>query len=295
MIIFVTFANSFSKECITSKPIAVMSTKKRILFIANEMSPYLELTEFAEIVNKLAIKCNDAGLEVRCIMPRFGTINERRHRLHEVVRLSGINVSVDNDDYPLQIKVASLPNARLQVYFLDNEDFFKRKFVFNDEEEKWYDDNDLRTIFFCKGALETVKKFGWPPDIIHCSGWMTSLVPVYLKTVYKKEPVFAHSKVVYTLNSSTFDDKLSDDFYKKAIIHNTIKEKDTEIFKEGTNLALQRGGATYADAITFGSENIDKKLVAEFSKVKGKKILPFKGYDTDLTEYLELYNDLAAK
>ena len=272
-----------------------MSTKKRILFIANEMSPYLELTEFAEIVNKLAIKSNDAGLEVRCIMPRFGIINERRHRLHEVVRLSGINVSVDNDDYPLQIKVASLPNARLQVYFLDNEDFFKRKFVFNDEQENWYDDNDLRSIFFCKGALETVKKFGWPPDVIHCSGWMTSLVPLYVKTAYKKEPVFAHSKVIYTLNSSTFDEKLNDDFYKKAIIHVNLKEKDTEIFKDGTNYALQRGGATYADAITFGSENIDKKLVTEFAKIKGKKVLPFKGYETDLTEYLELYNDLASK
>ena len=130
-----------------------MSTKKRILFIANEMSPYLEMTEFAEIVNRLAIKSNDNGFEVRCIMPRFGTINERRHRLHEVVRLSGINVSIDNDDYPLQIKVASLPNARLQVYFLENEDLFKRKFVFNDESEKWFDDNGLRTVFFCKGAL----------------------------------------------------------------------------------------------------------------------------------------------
>jgi starch synthase len=272
-----------------------MSTKKRILFIANEMSPYLELTEFAEIVNKLAIKSNDAGLEVRCVMPRFGTINERRHRLHEVVRLSGINVSVDNDDYPLQIKVASLPNARLQVYFLDNEDFFKRKFVFNDEEEKWYDDNDLRMIFFCKGALETVKKFGWPPDVIHCSGWMTALVPLYLKTVYKKEPVFAHSKVIYTLGSDTAEEKLSADFAKKALIHASLKEKDLEIFKEASNYALQRGAAMNADAITFGAENIDKKLVDEFSKVKGKKVIPFKGWDTDLTEYLELYSDLAAK
>src|SRR3954469_24807966 len=121
-----------------------MSTKKRILFISNEMSPYLELTEFSETMNRLAILSNNNNLEVRCIMPRFGMINERRHRLHEVVRLSGINVSVDNDDYPLQIKVASLPNARLQVYFLDNEDFFKRKQVFNDENEKWYDDNSLR-------------------------------------------------------------------------------------------------------------------------------------------------------
>lgn len=163
-----------------------MLTKKRILFIANEMSPYLELTEFSEIVNKLAIKANDSGFEVRCIMPRFGVINERRHRLHEVVRLSGINVSVDNDDFPLQIKVASLPNARLQVYFLDNEDLFKRKFVFHDDQEKWFDDNALRTVFFCKGALETVKKFGWPPDIIHCSGWMTGLVPFFLKSAYKK-------------------------------------------------------------------------------------------------------------
>src|ERR1044071_649463 len=125
-----------------------MSTKKRILFIATEMSPYLELTEFAEIVNKLAIKSNESGLEVRCVMPRFGVINERRHRLHEVVRLSGINVSVDNDDYPLQIKVASLPNARLQVYFLDNEDLFKRKYVFYDEAEKWYDDNGFFFFFF---------------------------------------------------------------------------------------------------------------------------------------------------
>ena len=163
-----------------------MSTKKRILFIATEMSPYLELTEFAEFINKLAIKSNDSGLEVRCIMPRFGVINERRHRLHEVVRLSGINVSVDEDDYPLQIQVASLPNARLQVYFLENEDFFKRKQVFHDESDTWFDDNALRTVFFCKGALETVKKFGWPPDIIHCSGWMTSLIPAYIKTAYKK-------------------------------------------------------------------------------------------------------------
>src|SRR3954468_16621654 len=122
-----------------------MSTKKRILFIATEMSPYLELTEFAEVLNKLAIKTFDSGLEVRCIMPRFGVINERRHRLHEVVRLSGINVSIDNDDYPLVIKVASLPNARLQVYFLDNEDYFKRKSIFTDEAENWFEDNGLRT------------------------------------------------------------------------------------------------------------------------------------------------------
>lgn len=271
-----------------------MSAKKRILFIAHEMSPYLELTEFSEIANKLAIKANDNNFEVRCIMPRFGTINERRHRLHEVVRLSGINVSVDNEDMPLQIKVASLPSARLQVYFLDNEDLFRRKFVFHDENEKWYDDNGLRTVFYCKGALETVKKFGWPPDIIHCSGWMTGLIPAYLKTVYKKEPVFAHSKIVYTIGQNTFKEKLGSDFIKKALIHASLKEKDLEIYKDATNTAMFRGGASFADAITFGAEKIEKKLVDEFSKVRGKKTLPYNP-EGDLTDYLQLYGDLAGK
>lgn len=271
-----------------------MSAKKRILFIANEMSPYLELTEFSEVVNKLAIKANDNNFEVRCIMPRFGVINERRHRLHEVVRLSGINVSVDNDDLPLQIKVASLPSARLQVYFLDNEELFKRKFIFHDENEKWFEDNDLRTVFFCKGALETVKKFGWPPDIIHCSGWMTGLIPAYLKTLYKKEPVFAHSKVVFTIGQNTFREKLGPGFMQKALIHASLKEKDLEVYKDGTNTALYRGGAQYADAITFGAEKIDKKLVEEFAKVRGKKTLPFDS-ESDLTDYLQLYGDLAGK
>ena len=271
-----------------------MSTKKRILFIAHEMSPYLELTEFSEIANKLAIKANDNNFEVRCIMPRFGTINERRHRLHEVVRLSGINVSVDNEDMPLQIKVASLPSARLQVYFLDNEDLFRRKYVFHDENEKWYDDNGLRTVFYCKGALETVKKFGWPPDIIHCSGWMTGLIPAYLKTVYKKEPVFAHSKIVYTIGQNTFKEKLGSDFIKKALIHASLKDKDLEVYKDANNTAMFRGGATFADAITFGAAKIEKKLVDEFSKVKGKKTLPFNP-EGDLTDYLQLYGDLAGK
>ncbi|HYC40227.1 MAG TPA: glycogen/starch synthase [Chitinophagaceae bacterium] len=271
-----------------------MSAKKRILFIANEMSPYLELTEFSEIVNKLAIRANDNGFEVRCIMPRFGVINERRHRLHEVVRLSGINVTVDNEDMPLQIKVASLPSARLQVYFLDNEDLFRRKFVFHDENENWFDDNGLRTVFFCKGALETVKKFGWPPDIIHCSGWMTALIPAYLKTIYRKEPVFAHSKVVFTVGQNTFREKLGSDFLKKALIHPSLKEKDLDVFREGTNTAMLRGGAAYADAITFGAERIEKKLVDEFSKVRGKKTLHYNP-EGDLTDYLQLYSDLASK
>lgn len=269
-----------------------MSTKKRILFIANEMSPYLELTDFAEMVNKLAVKSNDTGMEVRCIMPRFGVINERRHRLHEVVRLSGINVTIDNDDYPLIIKVASLPNARLQIYFLDNDDYFKRKSIFTDEKENWFDDNGLRSVLFCKGALETVKKFGWPPDIIHCSGWMTGLIPMFIKHAYKKEPVFSNSKIVYTIGQNTFKEKLEKDFLKMVTINDYVTKKELEPFKDLNNLSMFNGGATYADAITFGAEKVDKKLTEQFDKVKGKKILKYDAA-SDLTDYLQLYADLA--
>jgi starch synthase len=271
-----------------------MSTKKRILFIANEISPYLEMTEFAEIVNRLAVKSNDSGMEVRCIMPRFGMINERRHRLHEVVRLSGINVNVDGDDYPLVIKVASLPNARLQIYFLDNEDLFKRKSLFHDENEKWFADNALRTVLFCKGALETVKKFGWPPDIIHCSGWMTGLIPMYIKTAYKKEPVFSNCKVIYTIGQNTYKEKMGKDFAKIATINNNVKDKDISLYDEGSNFAMFRGGAHYADAVTFGADKIDKKLVDEFIKVRGKKTLKYNP-ESDLSDYLQLYTDLEGK
>lgn len=269
-----------------------MATKKRILFIANEISPYLELTEFAEIVNRLAVLSHENNFEVRCIMPRFGVINERRHRLHEVVRLSGINVAIQQDDYPLTIKVASLPNARLQVYFLDNEDFFKRKSIFTDENDQWFEDNGLRTVLFCRGALETVRKFGWPPDLIHCSGWMTGLIPLYLKTVYKREPVFSQSKIIFTIGNNTFTEKLGKDFSTLVTIHENITPKDLESIKDNNNTAMFRIGAHFADAITFGADDVEKKLKDEFSKVKGKKVLAYNP-DSDLTDYLQLYTDLA--
>jgi len=149
---------------------------KRLLFVAQEMDPYLAITEMANLVKRLAPISNDNGWEVRVLMPRFGIINERRNRLHEVVRLSGINIIIDDLDYPLIIKVASLPGTRIQVYFLDNEEFFKRKAVFRDEEDKFFDDNGDRMIFFCKSLIETVRKFGWTPNVIHCHGWFASLI-----------------------------------------------------------------------------------------------------------------------
>lgn len=268
-------------------------TKKRVLIIANELSPYTEFTDFAHILNKLAIKTFDSGLEIRVIMPRFGVINERRHRLHEVVRLSGINVIIDKDDYPLMIKVASLPNARLQVYFMDNEDYFKRKAVFRDDQDNFFDDNGERMIFFCKSALETVKKFGWPPHVIHCHGWMTSLIPLFLKTTYKKEPVFGYSKVIYTAQSDQFTEKLNPNFTKKAMISAEIKEKDFDAYKDGSNSALTVGAGKYADVVVFGSEDMDKKITDELKPSRSKKVIPYDAaWKEDITPLLELYKSL---
>jgi starch synthase len=268
-------------------------TKKRVLIIANELSPYIEFTDFAHILNKLAIKTFDSGLEIRVIMPRFGVINERRHRLHEVVRLSGINVIIDKDDYPLQIKVASLPNARLQVYFMDNEDYFKRKAVFRDDQDNFFDDNAERMIFFCKSALETVKKFGWPPHVIHCHGWMTSLIPLYLKTAYKKEPVFGYSKVIYTAQSSQFDEKLHVNFSKKAMISADIKDKDFELFKDGTNDALTIGAGKYADVVVYGSEQVNDAIIQELKPSRYKKVVKYEEeWKEDVTSLVDLYKSL---
>ena len=268
-------------------------TKKRVLIIANELSPYTEFTDFAAILNKLAIKTFDSGLEIRIIMPRFGLINERRHRLHEVVRLSGINVIIDKDDYPLMIKVASLPNARLQVYFMDNEDYFKRKAVFRDDQDNFFEDNAERMIFFCKSALETVKKFGWPPHVIHCHGWMTSLIPLYLKTTYKKEPVFGYSKVIYTAQTDQFSETLHPNFSKKALISAEIKDKDFEVYKEGTNRALTLGAGKYADVVVIGSEDIGENAAEDFKGGRNKKIIAYdEGWKEDITPLFELYKSL---
>ncbi len=267
--------------------------KKRVLIIANELSPYIEFTDFAKIMNDLAVKTFDSGLEIRVIMPRFGVINERRHRLHEVVRLSGINIIIDKDDYPLIIKVASLPNARLQVYFMDNDDYFKRKFVFRDKDDKFYGDNADRMIFFCKSAMETVKKFGWPPDVIHCHGWMTSLIPLYLKTTYKKEPVFNSSKVIYTAQANQFKEKLGAQFLQKAAISSDIKEKDLELFKPGNNLALTLGGAKHADVVIHGDPKLDKKIMDDIKPSRYKKVVKYnEEWKEDATSLLDLYQSL---
>jgi starch synthase len=267
-----------------------MDDTTRILFVTQEMEPYLVLSEIADLVNKLPKHCQEKGMEIRVLMPRFGVINERRHRLHEVVRLSGMNIIVDDDDYPLIIKVASLPGARLQVYFLDNEEFFKRKFIFKDEKEVLYEDNQDRMVFFCKGVLETVRKFGWPPNLIHCHGWMTSLIPMYVHTVYKNDPIFRNTKVIYSVYNETIEDSFDSRFKDKATINN-LEPSALDAFFEGDKIKLHKGGIHYADALIKGSNSMDSDVQSTIEK-SGKPTLDYTDGEDVLDVYFDFYNQL---
>ncbi len=264
--------------------------KKKVLIVTQEMQPYTALSEIAEIARKLPQHIQEKGFEIRVLMPRFGTINERRHRLHEVVRLSGMNIIVNDDDFPLIIKVASLPGARMQVYFLDNEDFFKRKSVFENDEGKAFDDNADRMVFFCKGVMETVKKFGWAPDIVHCHGWMTSLIPLYLKKAYKSEPLFQKSKVIYSVYDKSFVGKISDQFFSKATINN-LDAADMVPYQDGEAVTLHKGAVTYSDAFIKGSENLTEAVTEEIAN-QDKPILDFQAEGEYLPAYLDFYHSL---
>jgi len=265
-------------------------SKKRVLYVTQEMNPYTTISEISSIVKQLAPFTQGKGMEVRVLMPKYGSINERRHRLHEVVRLSGMNIIVDDDDFPLIIKVASLPGARLQVYFLDNEEFYKRKFIFNDENDKPFEDNQERMVFFCKGVIETVKKFGWPPDIIHCHGWMTSLIPFYLKTVYKNEPIFEGSSLIYSVYGNVYEKLFTKRFFEIAAI-NHLEEADLSDFNVDDQPKLLLGGMKYADAIVKGEENLPEDVIATLESLDKPILESFPSEELN-DQMLEFYKGL---
>lgn len=265
--------------------------KKRILFISQEMEPYTTGDAISTISNKLPLHLYDKNAELRLLMPRYGTVNERRHRLHEVVRLSGINIIIDESDHPLIIKVASLPSSRLQVYFLDNEDYFKRKFLYEDAEGKPFADNGERGVFFAKGALEIVKKFGWVPDIIHCHGWMSALVPFYLKTVYKDEPLFRDSKVVFSAYDSPAYEESFAENYKAKVAIDGLKEEDLGAFMEDGHFSLTKGSIQYSDAIIKSGTEFPDYIETQMAKLE-KPFLEFTDVEGDYNEIVEFYNSL---
>lgn len=235
--------------------------KTKILFISPEMTPFLELTNISRITRQLPQSMQEKGCEIRVLVPRFGCINERRNRLHEVIRLSGMNIVINDTDNPLIIKVASLPSARMQVYFLDNEEYFQRKHVFTDSKNNFYSDNDERMIFFCKGAIETVKKLGWAPDLVHCHGWMSSLVPMYLRTAYRDDPMYKNAKVVYSIYDDAFGENMAANLSSKAIM-NDMEEKDTVLLKDTDCNSLHRNAIHYSDGIVKAAQTVSGDLDA---------------------------------
>jgi starch synthase len=233
--------------------------KARVLFVSQEIVPFLPETTISSVSRHLPQGIHDKGKEIRVFTPRFGKINERRHQLHEVIRLSGMNMIINDSDHPLIIKVASIPTARMQVYFIDNEEFFHRKAVLQDEEGKFFEDNDERSIFFVRGVLETVRKLGWAPDIIHCHGWMTSLMPLYVKKLFNQDPHFSETKVVYSAYEQPFGDNLDANLRQK-IAFDGIDESLMPHLEVPTLDNLHKTAISYSDAVINGSKAIDSDL-----------------------------------
>jgi starch synthase len=239
----------------------------KVLYISQEITPYLPETEMSVIARNLPQGIQERGREIRTFMPKFGCINERRNQLHEVIRLSGMNLIINDSDHPLIIKVASIQSARMQVYFIDNEDYFQRKAMLTDENSDYYSDNDERCIFFCRGVIETVKKLRWSPDIIHCHGWFTSLIPLYIKKSYLDEPLFANSKVIFSVYDNAFPEKLNTNFSKKLMFEG-VEDADVKIIKDPTYNNLTKLAVHYSDGVIFGSEKTDPDLMAYIQKSK---------------------------
>ncbi len=263
--------------------------KKRVLYVMQEITPYLPETPMSKIGRYLPQKTQESGKEIRTFMPRFGLINERRNQLHEVIRLSGMNLIIDDIDHPLIIKVASIQQARMQVYFIDNEDFFKRKFIFRDKQKKFFEDNDERTIFFSKGVLETVKKLGWAPNLVHCNGWYSGLIPLYLRTAYKNNPIFSDLKIVYSLYDDEFSETFKDDFVEKMKSPG-MDDVNFDTFSKTDYTTINKSAIDYSDAIIIGSKNLNPELL-EYAKKSGKPILDY----VDSEEYHTAYNEFYDK
>lgn len=264
--------------------------KKKVLFISQEITPYLPESEISKIGRELPQGIQERGKEIRTFMPKFGSINERRNQLHEVIRLSGMNLIIDDTDHPLIIKVASIQAARMQVYFIDNEDYFQRKQVLVDSEGNSFEDNDERAIFFARGVIETVQKLRWSPDIIHCHGWFTGLIPLLIKRTFKDNPLFSDAKMVYSLYNDEFKPDLNKSF-KSKLVFDGVSPEDTAQVEQPSYENLSKLAVNYSDGIIFGSDSVNenaKKHVID----SGKPYLEYKNGEEYIDAYSEFYDKI---
>lgn len=266
--------------------------KKKILFINQEIAPYVADSKMAIMGRELPRAIQDRNHEIRTFMPKWGNINERRGQLHEVIRLSGMNLIIDDTDHTLIIKVASIPTARVQVYFIDNDDYFTKRLMGADENGEDYDDNGERAIFFARGVLETVKKLRWVPDIIHCQGWMGAIVPLYIKKAYNEEPSFANTKVVTSLYANSLTKNLGDNFkqcvdFREAKAELLAPYQDDFDFDELNKLAID-----FSDGVIEAEEGVNPALL-DYAREKGIPVLTYKEDFADDYEafYDQIYPD----
>lgn len=259
---------------------------KRVLIVSSEVIPYLPENELSTSSFEAAKMIHGKGGQTRIFIPRYGLINERRHQLHEVIRLSGMNLVINDMDMPLIIKVASIPKERMQVYFIDNDEYFKRKALYTDEDNKLFDDNDERAIFFAKGVIETVKKLNWAPDIIHVHGWMASLLPLYIKEYYKDDALFSESKIVTSVYNKGFEGSLNKEFSEKIKFDN-IDESTIKTLSKPNYINILINAIQNSDAVIKGSEELPSEL-NEILKTTEKPVLdyfPVSEFDTAYTEF----------
>jgi len=261
----------------------------KILYISQEITPYLPANHMSTIGQKLPQAAQENGYEVRIFMPKYGTINERRNQLHEVIRLSGMNVIIDDTDHPLIIKVATLQPSRMQIYFIDSDDYFMHKSLDDLEIRLFPEENDERLMFFSYGVIETVKKLRWEPEIIHCQGWVTALAPIYIKTIYADDPTFRNAKVVYSLYGDTFDGTLDSRFINKLEQAGLpakfiTKLKDAAIDHE----QLSKLAIDYSDVIAISSPDVSQTLV-DYARSLGKPVMDYPGNEDGFDSYLKLY------
>ncbi len=265
-----------------------MEEPVRVLFVNSEIFPYMPETDISVLGRYLPQGIQESGKEIRSFMPRYGTINERRNQLHEVIRLSGMNLVINNADRPLVIKVSSISSARMQVYFIDNEDYFHRKFIYQDAEGKDFKDNDERAVFFARGVLETVKKLRWKPDIIHCQGWITHFVPVYLKKVYHEDPIFTETKVVLSLYNEMLGACLGEGLIDK-IQGDNLGRSDVDQLEEPTGINLAKLAIRYADGVVSGVPALDPAL-ADYARELQLPVMPYIPVSKDDLSYVRTYN-----
>ena len=261
--------------------------KQKILFVNSEIFPYLPESDIAHVGRYLPQGIQERKREIRSFMPRYGCINERKNQLHEVIRLSGMNIIIAEVDRPLIIKVASISSARIQVYFIDNEDYFRRKQISCDASGKAFEDNDERAIFFARGVLETVKKLRWAPDIIHCQGWISHLLPAYLKKAYKDDPIFSNCKVVLSLYDDTPADPFNPLFVEKACFGGLARE-DLAPLEDPTGINLAKMAVRYADGVILGAERVDPEIV-DHCKSLALPILSFDRKALEDGSYIDTY------